>query len=44
MLKNNTGTGTNEYKLVVNKTRWKDGMAYNYQSSKVLVVLKVQWK
>lgn len=44
VLKNNTDTGTNEYKLSVNKTKLKAGMVYNYQSNKVLVALKLQWK
>lgn len=44
MLKNNTDTGTNEYKLSLNKSRLKAEMVYNYQSSKVLIALKLQWK
>lgn len=40
MLKNNTGTGMNEYKLAMNKCRLKGRMVYNRQSNKVLVVLK----
>lgn len=44
MLKNNTDTGTNGYKLSLNKSRLKAEMVYNYQSSKVLIALKLQWK
>lgn len=44
VLKNNTDTGTNEYKLSLNNSRLKVGMVYNYQSSKVLVALKLQWE
>lgn len=35
VLKSNAGTGNNEYKLSVNKTRLKAGMIANYQSNKV---------
>lgn len=44
MLKNNTDTGTNDYKLAMNKHRLKARMDYNYQSNKFLVVLKQHWK
>lgn len=44
VLKSNAGTGNNEYKLSVNKTRLKAGMIANYQSNKVSVALKLQWK
>lgn len=44
MLKNNTDTGTNDYKLAMNKHRLKARMDYNHQSNKFLVILKQQWK
>lgn len=44
MLKNNTGTGMNEYKLAMNKCRLKDRMDCDCESNKVLVDLKQQWK